>query len=91
MCELSAGAAGGGSSLVLVHRHLTMVAPAIVEQSPGVRASAVVACRLSCSTACGIFPDQGLNQCPLPCEADSSLLWKRGLGISLVCVLFVVW
>lgn len=31
MCELSAGAAGGGSSLVLVHRHLTMVAPAVVE------------------------------------------------------------
>ena len=25
----------------------------------------VAACGLSCSTACGIFPDQGLNPCPL--------------------------
>ena len=25
----------------------------------------------SCSTACGIFPDQGLNRCPLHCKMDS--------------------
>ena len=31
----------------------------------GARASVVVAFRLSCPTACGIFPDQGLNLCPL--------------------------
>ena len=29
------------------------------------RAGSVVAHRLSCSVACGIFPDQGLNLCPL--------------------------
>ena len=33
--------------------------------------SVVVAHGLSCSTACGIFPDQGLNPCPLHWEADS--------------------
>ena len=45
--------------------------------------SVVVACRLwsmgsvvvehglSCSAACGIFPDQGLKGCPLPCKRDS--------------------
>ena len=33
--------------------------------SCGVRASVVVAHRLSCSTACGIFPDQGSNPCSL--------------------------
>ena len=31
----------------------------------------VVAHGLSCSTACGIFPDQGLNLCPLHWQADS--------------------
>ena len=24
-----------------------------------------------CSVACGIFPDQGSNPCPLQCKADS--------------------
>ena len=30
--------------------------------------SVVVAHRLSCPLACGIFPDQGLNLCPLHCK-----------------------
>ena len=33
--------------------------------------SVVVARRLSCSAACGIFPDQGSNPCPLHWQADS--------------------
>ena len=33
--------------------------------------SVVVAHGLSCSTACGIFPDQGSNPCPLHWQADS--------------------
>ena len=33
--------------------------------------SVVVVHRLSCSTACGIFPDQGSNPCPLHWQADS--------------------
>ena len=37
----------------------------------GVQASVTVVNRLSCPTACGIFPDQGLNCCPLHCKADS--------------------
>ena len=32
----------------------------------------VVAHRLSCSSACGIFPDQGSNRCLLPCKVDSN-------------------
>ena len=52
-------------------------------QALGVRASVVVARglqsagsvvvvhRLSCSAACGIFPDQGLNLCPLHWQVDS--------------------
>ena len=37
-------------------------------QHPGL---AVAAHGLSCSMACGIFPDQGLNPCPLHWQADS--------------------
>ena len=33
--------------------------------------SVVVAHRLSCFAACGIFPDQGSNPCPLHWKADS--------------------
>ena len=55
--------------------------------------SVVVAHRPSCSTACGIFPDQGSNPCPLHWQADSQPLrhqgspcpqfysWQRGVQI----------
>ena len=33
--------------------------------------SVVVALRLSCHMACGIFPHQELNRCSLHCKADS--------------------
>ena len=33
--------------------------------------SVLVSHRLSCSEACGVFPDRGLNLCPLHCEVDS--------------------
>ena len=74
----------GPFSLVAVHGLLTAVASLVVEhwlqgtmgisscdsglKSPG---SVVVAHRLSCSAACRIFPDQGLNPCPLHWQADS--------------------
>ena len=35
------------------------------------RASVVAAHRLSCLEACGIFPDQGSNLCPLHWQVDS--------------------
>ena len=38
------------------------------------RASVVVAHGLSCSKACGIFPDQGPNPCPLHWQVDSFFL-----------------
>ena len=37
-------------------------------------ASVIVAHRPSCSVACGIFPDQGSNPCPLHWQADSQPL-----------------
>ena len=39
--------------------------------------SIVVALRLSCSAACQIFPDQGLNPCLLPWQVDSYLWATR--------------
>ena len=40
--------------------------------------SVVVAHRPSCSAACGIFPDQGSNPCPLHWQADSQPLRHQG-------------
>ena len=40
--------------------------------------SVVVAHGLSCSVACGIFPDQGSNPCPLHWQADSQPLCHQG-------------
>ena len=46
--------------------------------------SVVVEQRLSCPAACGIFPDQGLNQCPLHCKMDSELLGHQGIPIQRI-------
>ena len=40
--------------------------------------SVVVARGLSCSAACGIFPDQGSNPCPLHWQVDSQPLHHQG-------------
>ena len=37
----------------------------------------------SCSTACGIFPDQGSNSCPLHWQADSQPLCHQGSPLNL--------
>ena len=44
----------------------------------GAWASVVTALRLSCSVACGIFPDQGSNLCLLHWEADYYPLHHQG-------------
>ena len=46
--------------------------------SCGTQASVVVAHGLSCSMACGIFPDQGSNPCLLHWQADSQPLHHQG-------------
>ena len=40
--------------------------------------SVIVAHRPSCSAACGIFPDQGSNPCPLHWQVDSQPLHHQG-------------
>ena len=44
--------------------------------------SAIVAHGPSCSAACGIFPDQGSNPCPLHWQADSQPLCHQGSPIT---------
>ena len=48
----------------------------------GVSASVVVAHGPGCSMACGIFPDQGLNLCPLHWQVNAYALYYQ-----CVCVL----
>ena len=48
---------------------------------------AVVAHGPSWSAACGIFPDQGSNPCPLHWQADSQPLRHQGSPITVLCCL----
>ena len=52
----------------------------LLSRSTGSRraGSVIVAHGPSCSAACGIFPDQGSNPCPLHWQADSQPLRHQG-------------
>ena len=52
--------------------------------------SVVVAHGPSCSTACGIFSDQGSNPCPLHWQADSQPLRHQGSPPVLLFINFVI-
>ena len=56
-------------------------------QSTGSRCagSVIVAHGPSCSAACGIFPDQGSNLCPLHWQADSQSLRHQGSPTISTC------
>ena len=70
-------ARGGHSSLQCAG--LSLSRPLLLLSTASRRAgSVVVAHRPSCSAACGIFPDQGLNPCPLHWQADSQPLRHQG-------------
>ena len=58
---------------------LSLSRPLLLRSTSSRRAgSAVVAHGPSCSAACGIFPDQGLNPCPLHWQADSQPMRHQG-------------
>ena len=70
-------ASGGHSSSQCAG--LSLSRPLLLRSTGSRRAgSVVVAHRPSCSVACGIFPDQGLNPCPLHWQADSQPLHHQG-------------
>ena len=70
-------ASGGHSSSQCAGLSLSW---SLLLQSTGSRStgSVVVAHGPSCSAACGIFPDQGSNPCPLHWQADSQPLRHQG-------------
>ena len=58
---------------------LSLSRPLLLRSTGSRRAdSVVVAHGPSCSAACGIFPDQDLNPCPLHWQADSQPLRHQG-------------
>ena len=60
-----------GCSPGVVPRILIVAASLVAEHGLYTQASAAGAPGLSCCAACGIFPDQGSNPCPLHWQADS--------------------
>ena len=60
-----------GLLFVAVRELLIVVASCCGAWALGAWASVVVARELSCPVACGIFPDQGSNPCPLHWQVDS--------------------
>ena len=81
MQGLSLVAASGGHSSSWC-AGLSLSRPLLLWSTGSRRAgSVVVAHGLSCSAACGILPDQGLNPCPLHWQADSQPLRHQGSPI----------
>ena len=64
--------------LVAVHELLLAMASLAEEHWLQVRGLSSAAPRLNCFTACGIFPGQGSNPCPLHWQADSYPLHHQG-------------
>ena len=76
----------GHSSLRCAGRSLSR--PLLLRSTGFRRAgSVVVAHGPSCSAACGIFPDQGSNPCPLHWQADSQPLRHQGSSQHLFLML----
>ena len=89
---LSLVVAGGGHSSSRC-AGLSLSRPLSLRSTGSRRASSVVVAHgPSCSAACGIFPDQGLNPGPLHWQADSQPLRHQGspMFCSLIWVL-VTW
>ena len=82
-------ASGGHSSLRCTG--LSLSRPPLL-RSTGSRCagSAIVAHGPSCSVACGIFPDQGSNPCPLHWQADSQPLRHQGSPPSPTSCIFLI-
>ena len=72
------------ASLVAEHRLQGMPASVVVIHGLQSTGSIAVVHGLSCTMACGIFPDQGSNQCPLHCKVDSSALDYQGRPAELL-------
>ena len=88
---LSLVAASGGHSSSRC-AGLSLLRPLSLRSTGSRRAgSVIVAHGPSCSTACGIFPDQGSNPCPLHWQADSEPLHHQGSPPNTFLKKFLYW
>ena len=70
---------------------LSLSRPLLLRSTGSRRAgSVVVAHGPSCSAACGIFPDQGSNPCPLHWQADSQPLRHQGSPTTMILFFLVI-
>ena len=77
-------ASGGHSSSRCAS--LSLSRPLLLRSTGSRRAgSVIVAHGPSCSVACGIFPDQDSNPCPLHRQADSQPLRHQGSPMTTSC------
>ena len=69
---------------------LSLLWPLLLRSTGSRRAgSVVVAHGPSCPAACGIFPDQGSNPCPLHWQADSQPLHHQGSPSTILMLFFL--
>ena len=84
---LSVVAASGGHSSSRC-AGLSLSWPLLLRSTGSRRAgSVIVAHGPNCSAACGIFPDQGSNPCPLHQQADSQPLHHQGSPLKVLILL----
>ena len=81
-----------GPLFIAVRGPFTVAASLVAGTGSRRAGSAVVAHGPSRSTACGIFPDQGSNPCPLHRQADSQPLRHQGspVYILFICFFFLI-
>ena len=78
-----------GPLFIAVRGPLTIAASLLLRSTGSRRAgSVIVAHGPRCSAACGIFPDQGSNLCPLHWQVDSQPLRHQGSPASLFLLSF---
>ena len=78
-CARAFSSCGKWGPLFIAVRGLSLSRPLLLRSTGSICArSVVVAHGPSCSAACGIFPDQGSNPCPLHWQADSQPLRHQG-------------
>ena len=88
-CARAFSSCGKWGPLFIVVRGPLIIAASFVGSTGSRRAgSVVVAHGPSCSTACGIFPDQGSNPCPLHWQADSQPLCHQGSPLFFFKIFF---
>ena len=89
LCVSLVVASGGHSSSRCAGLSLSW--PLFLRRTSSRRAgSVVVAHGPSCSAACGIFPDQGSNLCPLHWQADSQPLHHQGSPWNFIFYLIIL-